>query len=963
MKPRYIFPVLASFVIAGQANAASHPLPLPTGDNGTANPVDSTIHIENEVINIGADRTFKLSESTASAFVIQNKDIDHRSAKNIGYSIVGQGAGLISQENAGIYGSTNASLSVRGLQSLSSSAALVLVDGIERSINDISPEEVEQVTILKDAAAVALYGYKGGNGVILVTTKRGQYNSRNTVRVYYDHLFNNLTNKPKFVDAGTYADAMNEAYDNDGMEQPRYTQDEVNAFKNGTYPQYYPNVDWVKETFRNHGVTNKYGVEFTGGASRFRYYTLVNLLSDKGFIKNTNYNDSYSTQDKYVKGNLRVNLDLDLTPTTLLNVNLFGTLSEQSMPGSATNLWGLVYKVPSAAFPIHFKSEEAGKTVWGGSTTWAGTSNPLGQSMDAAYYKYHNRSLFADMTLTQDLASFLPGLKATMRIGYDASSTLYENYSKTYRYNVSTIPTDTWIDGELDESGITNTLFGSDSEMGSTSATKSFNRRFHFDGGFDYSHDFNAKNSLYTQLKWEYEFSDYFATNASIYRQNASLWTHYGYDKRFFADLALVVSGSNKLAPGHKWSFSPTLSGAWVLSNESWMKNVSWVNFLKLRASAGIINFDYLPSEDSNWTYYIQGYSDSGPSYIFGSNYEATAGRSIGNLANYNSTHEKAYKYNIGIDARLFDGLNFTLDGYYQRRSDIWVAGNGSYTAMVAFGAPYVNQGRVQQIGFETSLDYTKTFGQVTINAGGTFSYNHNKVLEKAEEPRAYANLVQTGHQLGQLYGLKAIGFFKDEADIANSPEQTFSEVKRGDIKYADINGDNKIDENDQIAIGHSTTPGIYYQFHLGAEYKGFGFDALFQGTGLYSGILNTSGYYWGLVGNTNISQYVYDNRWTPETAETALFPRLSSSSNKNNYQNSTLWLCDRSYLKLRTLEVYYNLPKSVFNTIKFMNAAKIYLRGNDLFCWDHIKGKDAEGYGATQPTTRSIALGVRMTF
>ena len=947
MKPRYIFPLLACSIIT-----ASH-----------AAPADSTRNIENEIISIGADRTFKLSESTASAFVIQNKDIDHRSAKNIGYSLIGQGAGLISQEKSGIYGANNASLSVRGLQSLSSSSALILVDGIERNINDISPEEVEQVTILKDAAAVALYGYKGGNGAILVTTKRGEYNSRNTIRVYYDHIFNNLTNVPKFVDAGTYADAMNEAYKNDGIETPRYTTDEVNAFKNGTYPQYYPNVNWVKETFRNHGVTNKYGVEFTGGANNFRYYTLVNLLSDKGFVKNTNYNDSYSTQDKYVKGNIRVNLDLNLTPSTLLNVNLFGSLSEQSMPGSATDLWALVYKIPSAAFPISIYNQEANKTVWGGSTTWAGTSNPLGQSMDAAYYKYHNRNLFADMTLTQDLASFIPGLKATMRIGYDAASTLYENYSKTYRYNVTTIPTDAWIDGVLDESGVSNTLQGKDSEMGTTSATKSFNRRFHFDGGFNYSHDFDAKNSLYSQLKWEYEFNDSYGSNYTFYHQNASLWTHYGYDKRLFADLALVVSGSNKLAPGHKWSFSPTLSAAWVISNESWMKNASWINFLKLRGSFGVINFDYLPKEDSNWTYYIQGYSDSGPSYIFGSNYEATAGRSIGNLANLNSTHEKAYKYNVGIDARFLDGLNFTLDGFYQRRSDIWVAGNGNYTSMVAFGAPYINAGRTQQIGFETSLDYTKTFGQVTVNAGGTFSYTHNKILDQAEEPRAYENLVQTGNPLGQLYGLKAIGFFKDKADIANSPEQTFSEVKPGDIKYADINGDNKIDANDEIAIGHSTTPGIYYQFHLGAEYKGLGFNALFQGTGLYSGILNTSGYYWGLVGNTNIAQYVYDNRWTPETAETALFPRLSSSSNKNNYQNSTFWLCDRSYLKLRTLEVYYNLPKSVFNTIKFMNAAKIYVRGNDLLCWDHIKDRDAEGYGATQPMTRSIAVGVKMTF
>lgn len=915
-------------------------------------------HIEDQTIDMGANKTFSLSESTASVSVIENKDVDKRSAKNIRNSIIGQGLGLISQMSGNRYADQEASLTVRGLHSLSGSSALVLVDGIERSINDISADEVESVSILKDAAALALYGYKGANGAILVTTKRGE-KGKNSIKVSYEHLFNNLIETPKFVNAGTYADAINEAYKNDGMETPRYTPEEVKAFKDGTMPNLYPNVNWVKEVFRHHGVTNKYGAEFTGGSGKLRYYTALNLLSDKGFIKNPDMTEGYSTQDKYVKGNLRINLDLDITETTSLKVNLFGSLSEQSAPGADTDLWKLVYTVPSAAFPIKANG------LWGGSETWSGTDNPVAQATGASYYKYHTRDLYSDMTLNQNLDSFVKGLSATLRIGYDAQSTLYENTSLGYQYNVTTIPQEAWMDGQLDMSLVTNKTYGSPGKMGTDAATKSFARRFHFDGGFNYDRSF-GEHDVYSQLRWDYEFYDIMKTNSTIYRQNVSCFTHYGYAKKYIADFSLVASGSNKLAPGHKWAWSPTLSAAWVLSQENFMKNVSWINFLKLRASAGMLNLDKLPNEENDrpaWTYYLQGYLDSGPSYIFNNNYDATAGRSIGSMATENPNHEKAYMYNVGLEARLFDGLNLTLEGFYNHRTNIWVSGSGAYSNIVAFGAPYINAGVVNQKGLEIGLDYTKTINGITFNVGGNYLYSENQIKEMAEEPRAYPNLVKTGNQLDQLYGLKAIGFFKDEADIANSPEQTFSTVIPGDVKYEDVNGDNKIDENDVVAIGHSTTPGVYYQFHFGAEWKGLGFNMMFQGTGKYSGMLNTKGMYWPLIGNTNISQYAYDNRWTPETAETALYPRLSSNSNDNNYQNSTLWLVDRSYLKLRNVELYYKLPATCFKAVKFVHGATIYLRGVDLFCWDNMPDGNAESYGITQPLTRSIVAGVKLTF
>ena len=905
-----------------------------------------------QTIDVGADKVFTLEESTAAVSVITSRDTDRRSAKNIGNSILGQGLGLISLQGSGRYASQNPTFYVRGLQTLSSSTntPLILIDGIERDITTITAEEVESVSILKDAAAVALYGYKGVNGAILVTTKRGKANSK-SIRVTYDHLFNSIVDKPKFVDGYTYGLAMNEARANDGL-AARYNQNELEALRSGRYPYLYPNVNWVDETFRDHAMTNKYNIEFRGGAQKFRYYAMLDLISDKGFIKNYDQNDGYSTQDKYVKGNMRMNLDIDLTPTTLVKANVLGVLSETSRPGSAADLWDMVYTLPSAAFPIRTESG-----TWGGSNTWSGELNPVAQSVGAAYYKNHTRTLLADVAIHQDLSSWIKGLGASIRVGYDNVANIYEDHSKTYVYGVN-VPS--WATGAAEPTSRQST-YGVESPMGDAASVDTYSRRLHVDGGFNYQRVF-GKHSIYSQLKWDYEYEDPEGVNNTIYRQNITWWTHYGYNNRYFADLALVESGSSRLAPGSKWNFSPTLSAAWVISKEKFMENVKWVNFLKLRASAGIINADFLPG-DNVWSYYAQQYTTSGTLYPFDSGWNSDFGTtSLGQMATTDVGHEKAYKYNIGIDAKLFGALDITLDIYKQHRTDIWVSAAGKYSSVLGMTAPYENAGVVDSKGLELGLDYNKTFGEVAVNVGGNLTLISNKIKEQLEEPRLYSNLRQTGNPVGQIYGLEAIGFFRDAADIANSPVQTFSTVKPGDIKYRDINGDNVIDANDVVAIGNNgTVPGVYYNFHLGAEWKGLGIYAMFQGVGKYTANLNTKSMYWPLINNTTISQYAYDNRWTPEN-QNAKFPRLSSQSNANNYRNSTLWLADRSFLKLRDLEIYYNLPKSLLEKTKIVNGAKVYVRGVDLLCFDHIDENDPEALGI-YPVNRSVALGLSVTF
>ena len=332
-------------------------------------------------------------------------------------------------------------------------------------------------------------------------------------------------------------------------------------------------------------------------------------------------------------------------------------------------------------------------------------------------------------------------------------------------------------------------------------------------------------------------------------------------------------------------------------------------------------------------------------------------------LATTNSTHEKAYKYNVGIDATLFKGLNLTVEGYYQRRKDIWVSSEGQYSSVLGMDAPFENAGIVDSWGTEIGLDYTKQISDVVFNIGGNFAWNRNEIKEQMEEPRLYDNLVQTGNRLNQVYGLIAEGFFKDEADIASSPTQNFSTVVPGDIKYKDVNGDGTIDSNDQIAIGYSTVaPEIYYSFHLGAEWRGIGFSAMFQGTANYSAVLNTKSMFWPLINNTTLSSHYYENRWTPENLN-AKYPRLSSQSNANNYQTNTIWLEDRSFLKLRNVELYYKFPKNLMQKTKILGSAKLYVRGVDLLCFDKIDVADPESYGATNPLNKSVVVGLKIGF
>lgn len=904
-----------------------------------------------EKVNYGFGLQQTNAESTGAVSTVYAENIDKSSAFSIGNSLYGNVLGLTTMQSTGVVWEQMPSMYIRGLKTLNgNNGILLVVDGLERDNNwqalkYITPEEVESVSVLRDAAALALYGYRGVNGVVNIVTKRGKYDTRE-INFSYDHAFNYMTRKPELADAYTYASALNEALTNDGK-QVRYSQNELNAFKNGTSPYLYPNVNWWEEVFRDRGASDIVTLSFRGGSTKMRYYTMMNLQNNRGFIKNFDTNADYSTQEKYSKANFRTNLDIDLSPKTKMQANIMGILNEFSRPGMGSdNLISKLYQLPSAAFPIRTESG-----LWGGNTTWGENWNPVALTEGRAYSKGHTRGLYADMSLRQDLSSLTKGLGASVRIGYDNLASYWENHTKGYKYGMASVAS--WENGlPIAGEEITG---GKDTEMSGDSKLDWQYRAFNFQMNVDWQRQFGV-HSLYSMLLYTYKYDNAKGINNTFYRQNAGWYTHYGFKNRYFADFTLMASASNLLAPDHRWNVSPTVGLAWLISNEKFMQSQNVVDFLKLRASFGMLNTDNIPG-NGYWNETVGG----GNGYPINNNFGGDGGWHEGRLASVNGTTEKAYKYNAGVDATLFKGLTLTVDGFYERRSDIWVSSDGQNSAVLGASGSYVNAGIVDSWGTEIGANYYKKMGNVELNLGGTFTYNRSKIIEMLEEPAAYDYTRSTGNPVGQIFGLQAIGYFVDQADIDNSLPQQFGPVKAGDIKYKDMNGDKVINSDDRVAMGYnSTCPEIYYSFSLGLEWKGLGFSAQFQGVGNYTAILSGT-YYRPLVDNTTISNYVYRNRWTPETPN-ARFPRLTTETVDNNLQTSSLWLADRSFLKLRNCEVYYKLPSSWLNRFWVKNA-KVYVRGVDLLCFDSIDQLDPEAMNNSYPATRSIHVGLSVGF
>ena len=893
------------------------------------------------ILDLGRNVSYASQEVTGSISTVSADALSHKNNSiNPTNNLFGLLSGVQVLQGNGAAWEDGASLYIRGMGTTNSKSPLILVDGFERSIKELASEEIESISVLKDAVATSLYGIRGANGVILVKTKRGQMTAP---QINFSYEFNMATPNrlPDFVDGYTYAQALNEALSNDGL-NPRYSAAELEAFRTQSNPLFYPNVDWVDETLRDATFGDNINFSARGGGKFVRYYTMLNFLDSRGLLQPTEDNDGYSTQQKYSKLNIRTNLDITVSPTTTVQLNFLGNFTEHNRPGTVTDdLFEAIYQVPAGAFPI--KTERG---VWGGTTNYS--NNPVALISAKGYARSQTRALFADMNLNQDLSALLPGLSAGFKVGLDNSASYWDSNTKSFGYESAVIDLAT---GEK-----TFTTLQNEGNLSFSKSVGSVVTHFNFETYMNYLKQWN-KHNLSATLMYSMDKTSSKGRNTGRAFMDVVGQAHYSYANRYLVDFSLSGSASSILDPDKRWGIFPALGAGWVLSEESFMKT-DWLNLLKLRASYGISGrADY----DVNLFRDIYG---GGNSYMFGATPASISGMKLTQLGITDLTYEKSHKLNVGIDFKAWDKLSLSLDAFYDHRTDILVSGSGSVSSIFGMSTPMMNDGIVDNRGIEAVIGWDDKIGNFSYHLGGQFSFTRNKIINQNEEYRPYDYLKRTGGSLGQIYGYEVIGIYQSQEEIDNREvKQYLGTVRPGDLMFKDQNGDNRIDAYDQVALGYnSSCPEIYYSFDLGAEYKGFGLYALFQGAGNYSKLLDTRSVYRPIVGNNTISKYYWENRWSKDNPNGTL-PRLTYSGSDNNYNNNSMWVTDASFLKLRTLELYYNFPTQLLNKSRIFGGLKIFARAHDLFCLDGIDLQDPEAIGAVHPTMTQYTFGINMSF
>ena len=885
------------------------------------------------------DITDSIARKTQAVSTISADEISKNATPNVSNTLYGLLPGLSVMQQTGW--TDDAATLLRGYNN-----PLIVVDGFARPLSYLNTEEIESVTVLKDGAATAVWGTRGANGVILITTKRGQYNTKMQIGASYKFGMDFPINQPKFANGYEYASALNEALYYDGLE-PQYTREELDAFRSGSNRDLYADTDWMKEGLRKHTINNQLDISFRGGGKRLRYFTLLSYKNDYGILNETyaKYSDRYTAQMRKYELGLRMNIDVDITPTTLAQFSMLGQLRERKRPNTSEyDLFAGLFNTPSGAFPM-----QTSHGYWGSNDVLK--TNPIARIADIGYFKENPRTLQADFRIRQDLSLVTPGLSMEASVAYDNNAAYKEEGYKKFQYEVN-MPVRNVITDKIEAD---SKVYGDNSalQVNNLDMTKQYINA-NLEAALKYNRSF-GKHTVSALGSYRLESERGIGRNNAHKRMYVNASAGYSYKDTYLIHALVNHTGTSVLPDGDKFRTYPAVSAAWVISNENFMKKATAIDYLKLRASYGRVGWDDISYELDRqyWAW--------GGAYWFGDANTQSEGMKEDKLAMNNLTLEVSDKYNIGLEMRLFKRLNLSVDAYMDKRSKMPVSGSNVISSAIGISIPQQNNGKTEYKGIDLGIDWKDKVGKdFTYYVGGTLNYIRTEVIENGEGYIPYDYLSGKGLPAGQLFGLEAIGYFRDEADIANSPQQMFSEVRPGDIKYRDMNGD-----HDVHPIGHSSSvPEIYYGIKLGFEYKGFGLDALFQGVAGYSRMMNVSSVYWPLRNNTNVSDwYLHDKiRWTEETRDIANVPRLTTLNNSNNFCNSTQWLVNGDYFKLRNLNVYYNLPQRWISKVK-LEQCQIFARANNVFSIDHVKYMNCEDFSVNYPDMFSVYFGASIKF
>lgn len=915
----------------------------------------------------------KKANVTAAITTVTGAELMKSPTSNVTNSLVGRLTGLSAVQRSGQPGNNEAIINIRGSATYNNTAAIVVIDGVERSgFGDIDPSEIETISVLKDAASTAIFGIKGANGVIVITTKAGK---EGTPRISYtgNVALQGYTGIPKAVDAYTNAFLMNEAMVNDGL-APRWTDAELQKFKDGSDPLGYPDVNWFDYLTRKNYLQTQHNLSVSGGTKVVKYFASIGYLFEDGIFKRFESPFGISSVPNNNRYNFRSNVDFTLSKNLQVTVRLGGRLQKRYTPAglqagsfSYDNLEGVISRiiqVPSFAYPVMLpdgritQNPEVGTNIW----------NPLAAITRWGTRVDDNNTLESTFNLNYKMDFITKGLSFKTVFGYDSY------FTTTIRRNAN------WAAYIVDRVTKAVTLTNDrtrDEPLGGLGVAYGGNINSNLQAGFNYERTFSKHSvtglALFTRQLLKEAGSGLSAPPRAS--QGVVGRVSYNYDRRYFVELNAAYNGSENFAPGLQYGFFPAVSAGWTLTNEKFLDKVSWLNNLKIRGSYGVVGNDKLDTRflflnnftvNNGGTFGSTGVINSGVQFGLPNSlvtYPVSYQSLIGNPF---ITWETGTKRNIGLEISLFKkSLDITVDFFDEVRKDILTNRASGLTAY-GLGYPRVNIGVVNNKGYEVEIKYQKVTRHLTYGLTTQLSFARNTIINRDEPRGAPDNLKLQGKRVGQFFGYQADGFYASQDDINKSPVSTLGQVTPGDLKYKDLDGNGQITSDDRTAIGYSRTPEYIFSATPSISYKGLSLSILFQGvTNVSSDVI---------FNEQNNGMQIYElqlNRWTPATAATATWPKLHNRGNAYiSYRTNDFILQDASYIKIRNVELAWVVPQKMINNLK-LKGVRLYLSGQNLFTWTKFKMYlDPENINlsntdfsnrAAYPTSRTYNFGVNI--
>ena len=930
-----------------------------------------------------ADASNKLEDVVVVGFGVQKKESLvgavqsvkpsdlQTSSSNLSTSFSGKIAGVIAVQKSGEPGADGANFWIRGISTFGSGQSpLLILDGVEitnQMLNNIPPETIESFSVLKDATATALYGSRGANGVMIITTKNGRDSEKMTINLRAEFGASAPTRVPKVADGITYMETFNEARTTRG-EKPYYSNEKIMGTKLGLDPYVYPNVDWYDMLFKDCTFNQNFNFNMTGGAKKIDYFLNASVYNENGIMRKPEASkfDTNINAQKYL---FQANVSADATKTTRVSLKMNTQLHYRHAPiQSVSDLFAYAMTGMPCEFPATLPGEESDTFVrFGTNNAWNSGffTNPYAQ-LCRGYGDQFRGHFTSALTVNQNLDFITKGLSAT------GMATFYNRvYSAVYR---SFTPfmyqlTDYNIDEAGNYSYTSNSTNTGTTYLGTTRGKDGY-RELAFQAKIDYARTFGKHDVgatiVYMQKERNMNISDEQEYAALPYRQQGLAGrVTYGFDKRYLFEANFGYNGSENFAAGKRFGFFPSVAVGWVISNEPFWKGIKeQVNLFKLRASYGLVGNDVISKDYADRFPYLTTV-DMGQGYdvYIGNNFERKYGPILSVYGNPNATWEESRKLDIGVEIGLFDSLNIIFDWFKEKRSGIFMQRTSLPSTFGMSGiTPWANIGKVDNSGVDISVDYNKAFSKdLILSLRGTFTYAHNEIVEMDEPKYKWAYQYKAGHPINSIQCLIAEGLFRDEEEIASSPSQdiyaTTYPIRPGDVKYRDLNDDKIIDDNDMCWTGNPTVPEIIYGFGFSLKYKGFDCSAFFQGQGKVSILMyNYHPFATAATPGSGLMQWIADEHWSEDDPNPkALYPRLSPLWNNNNTKASTLYVRNGKMLRLKTAEIGYTYKKM-----------RVYVSGTNLLTfapfkyWDPEKGS---GNGLGYPLQRTYNLGFQFNF